>query len=364
MKILHIADLHLGKNLDGYDLIPLQREVLEQIEKQMETHDCCIISGDIYDRAVPSSEATSLFDDFLSNVINEQKKKIVMINGNHDSFERLTFGSKLFKSSGMWIATHLMDHFVIDGINFYAIPFNSLPTYRMALNIDFKSMNDVYQYLLKDINYQGTNILVLHDYVAGSNTILESDSERPLQMGGFIVTDASLFTKFDYVALGHIHGPQKVLQENIRYSGSIMKYSFSEALHHKTSVSFDTLTKTIHLLPLNQSKDLVEIEGFMEELLNKDWYQKYRVKNDFFKIHVLDKGTVYDCFNRLKGVYLNLMEVNRENSILSEQKKHIERTFLTKAERFEAFYKEMSEESLSKNQKELVDSLLNKETGM
>lgn len=310
MNILHTADWHLGKIVNEYSMIDLQKEALDQIIYilEQENIDVIVVSGDIYDRSIPSIEAINLLDYFLSVVIKKLNKKVILISGNHDSKGRLGFASSLMESNNLFIVTKVEPTKIcIDDTIFYAIPYANLSELKLEYKKDFKSSEEAYKYIISEINldHNYKNILIMHDYVT-SGILETSDSERPLTLGALEFIDASIFEEFDYVALGHIHKPQKVKNENIRYSGSLLKYSFSEKFHQKSVV---VINDNIKLIPLKQSKDLIEITDQLDNILKEEIYTKYNL-NDYFKINLTDTRQVIDASIKLKQIFPNLMEIH------------------------------------------------------
>lgn len=308
MNILHTADWHLGKIVNEYSMLELQKEALEQIINIsiMNNVDVLLIAGDVYDRSIPSADAMNLLDWFISKYIS-LGKKIIMMGGNHDSKSRLSFGSSIFKDNNLFIVSGIEPSKIVLGqTSFYVIPYTNLQELKMHYNMDFKNSEEAYKYMVDNIILDNNkSILMMHDYVTSGNLEL-SDSERPLSLGALDFIDYKIFNKFDYVALGHVHKGQKVGVENIRYSGSILKYSFSEVNHKKSVV---LVNDNISLIPLRQSRNMVEIKGNLDEIINPDFYMKYNL-DDYFKIILTDDKQVIDASAKLKGIFKNLMEIH------------------------------------------------------
>lgn len=355
MKILHLGDLHIGKALNGYNLLEDQKYALDQV-LEME-FDTIIIAGDIYDRSIPSSEAIGLFEYFLNQLIKKDKY-IIIISGNHDSSERLGFMKEALKESNIYIFTELTDiPLSLDDCNFYPIPFKSIQYLRNYYGIEFEDSTSAYKYIIDSFKKKdGFNICIMHDYIAGSDLEL-SDSERPLSIGGSSYVSNQILKDFNYVALGHIHGPQKVGNEFIRYSGSLLKYSFSEVNHKKSACLLDTKTQKIELIPIKPLRDMVCIKGYINDVLEKDFFMKYNYSNDYFRVELLD----VDCFNaqnRLKSVYTNLMEVSVGTKDSFDYDIDIELVNYDFNSLFNDFYNMMTNEELSSEEKSFIKKAL------
>lgn len=257
MKFLHLSDLHLGKNLNGFSLYQDQAYILHQVVQiaQNEQIEAVIIAGDIFDKSVPNSQAIQLFDEFLTSWA-ELNLPVFIISGNHDNAQRVAFGANLFKQNNIFISPvyngnispiTLEDNF--GKINFYLLPFLKPTTVRNFFpDEEITSYNQAIEVALKNIslNTDERNILIAHQFVTGAYIC---DSED-IVVGGIDNTDANLFQNFDYVALGHLHTPQTVLRESIRYCGTLLKYSFSEINQEKSLTIVDFLAKTISIYKL------------------------------------------------------------------------------------------------------------------
>ena len=286
MKILHLGDLHLGKRVNEISMIEDQKFILDQIVTLVkeEKIDVILLCGDIYDKAIPTIEAIHLLDEFLEE-LSDLKVKVLMISGNHDSSERLSFGRNLFKRSNLYIASQFnqeIEKITIkeDGynINFYMLPFVKPAYINHVLKIQTETYEECFKHLMEQvkINEDETNILLAHQFVTvGKNSPELSDSETS-SLGGIDNIDYRLFDAFDYVALGHIHKPQAMGREMVRYAGSILKYSFSEVKHKKTMPILEFKEKgniDIKLEELVPLRDMREIKGPIEELLKKENYE-------------------------------------------------------------------------------------------
>ena len=323
MKLLHLSDLHLGKRLNEFSMIEDQAYILQQIVGiiRQQQPDGIILAGDIYDKAVPSAEAVQLFDRFLDQLA-ELGQQVFVISGNHDSAERIAFGGSLMKKSGVYMSPvydgEIKPIILTDGhgeVNFYLLPFiKPAHVKRFFEEAEIGSYNDALQTVVDAMNIDTTkrNVLVTHQFVTGA---IRSDSEE-VSVGGTDNVDAGLFDAFDYVALGHIHRPQNVGRREVRYCGTPLKYSFSEASHEK-SVTVVTLgakgevdIETIPLVPL---RDLCEIKGTYAEVTAKSFYEDTSYREDYMHITLTDEEDIPDAMGKLRVIYHNLMKLDYDN---------------------------------------------------
>ncbi len=323
MKIVHLSDLHLGKRIDQYSMLEDQAYILKEILKVIDSEvpDAVLIAGDVYDKSIPSTEAVELLDSFLVRLA-QRKLPVLLISGNHDSPERLSFASRLIAGSGIFFSPVyngriepilLSDDY--GPVSFYLLPFvkpshvrrffpdETIESYTDALRVAVKALQ---------IDTSRRNVLVTHQFVTGA---ARSDSEE-ISVGGTDNVDASVFEGFDYVALGHIHGPQNIGSERIRYCGTPLKYSFSEAGHEK-SVTVATLEEKgrldVRTVPLKPLRDLREIEGSYEELTFRPNYEGTDT-GDYLHITLTDEDDVPDAIGKLRLIYPNLMKLDYNNT--------------------------------------------------
>ena len=324
MKFVHLSDLHLGKRVNDFSMIEDQKYILTRIINVIddEQPDGIIIAGDVYDKPVPSVEAVELFDDFLVRLA-KRKLQVFIISGNHDSPERLSFGNRLIDLSGIHVApayngevTPLTLEDDFGKVRVYMLPFvkpvnvrgffpdEPVETYTDAVRVAVRGMG---------ISDDCRNILITHQFVTGAS---RSESEE-ISVGGSDNVDAAVFEGFDYVALGHIHGPQNIGSERIRYCGTPLKYSFSEASHKKSVTVVDLLEKgsisvrTVELAPLH---DLVELRGTYYELTLKNFYDGTSYQDDYVHITLTDEDDIPDAVSRLRVIYRNLMKLDYDNA--------------------------------------------------
>lgn len=328
MKFLHLGDLHLGKTLFDFDLVEDQRYILDQILciAEKESVDGVLIAGDVYDKSVPSEAATKLLDYFLMKLA-QKEIKVFMVSGNHDSDDRLNYGSTLFASNQIFISA------VFDGtlhrqsfaeedtkINIYMLPFVKASQVRHYFPDEkIESYDDAVQTIIRntDINKGNKNILVAHQFVSGKGedpALAGSESVGTQSVGLVEKIGYDCFNDFDYVALGHIHSPQKVGREEIRYAGSPLKYSLSEANNEK-SVSLITVSAEervkIELVPLKPMRNVRHIKGTLKELLDK---KNVKAPEDFIYATLTDEDIINDVMGIFQQVYPNTVRIDYDNS--------------------------------------------------
>lgn len=370
MRFLHISDIHLGKLLFQQNLLEIQIDLLNQIIDYLVDNDIdvLIMAGDIYDRSVPSNEAIEALNDFLSSLILKHHKKVLMIAGNHDSATRLSFASGLLKQEGLYIEAFVQDEMkpvVIDGVNFYLLPFFK-PSYIRYLYNDesIVTYQDAFAAYMKrqKINLDETNILITHQFIAGNKEVIKSESEAVLSVGGSEIIDVSLVKQFDYVALGHIHAPQQISRDTIRYSGSLMRYSFDEVKQKKSIVDVSIANKkvTCQLVELKPKQDLIKITGYFDEVMNYD-----NNHNDFIAVELLDTKIVPNAIDYLRKKYENVLQITYPNliskQITNNTKADVGFEKLSSLELFEQFYEKIKGNKLDKEAKALVAEILKEE---
>lgn len=323
MKLIHLSDLHLGKRVNDFSMLEDQQYILAEILQiiDREKPDGVLIAGDVYDKSVPSAEAVALLDDFLVR-LSKRELRIFVISGNHDSPERMAFGGRIMERSGVHLAP------VYDGrvepvvltdeygpVKIYLLPFvkpshvrrcfpeREIATYTDAVAAAVEAMG---------VDTTARNVLVTHQFVTGA---ARCDSEE-LSVGGTDNVDAAVFAPFDYVALGHIHGPQQVGRETVRYCGTPLKYSFSEAGHKKSVTVVELGAKgsvTIRTIPLKPLRDMVELRGTYEELTLRAFYEGTSYPRDYIHITLTDEDDIPDAVGKLRIIYPNLMKLDYDN---------------------------------------------------
>lgn len=323
MKLIHLSDLHLGKRVNEFSMLEDQAFILQEILRIIdeEQPQAVLLAGDIYDKSVPSGEAVQLFDGFLWE-LSSRKLQVFVISGNHDSPERLSFGGRLMEGSGIHLSpvySGKVEPVVLEDaygpVNVYLLPFlkpahvrryfpeEEIGTYTEALGKAVEAL---------EIHKEQRNVLVTHQFVTGAS---RSDSEE-ISVGGSDNVDASVFDDFDYVALGHIHGPQNIGSPRIRYCGTPLKYSFSEVGQQK-SVTVAELkekgTLEVTARPLTPLRDLREIRGSYLEVTAKSFYEG-RNREDYLHIILTDEEDVPDGAAKLRVIYPNLMRLDYDNA--------------------------------------------------
>ncbi|UYP00595.1 exonuclease SbcCD subunit D [Oceanotoga sp. DSM 15011] len=365
MKIIHTADWHLGKIIYSNYMTQEQEYILEQFINYVEKNkpDVIIISGDIYDRSIPPSEAVNLLNKVLSNIVIKNKIPTMIISGNHDSEERLEFLNGILSEMDLHIEGKIKKQIkkVIinknskDKTNFYLLPYIEMQKVKDLYEIDFQTKNEAMKYIIKEmkIDTNEINILISHEYVAGG---IESDSERILSIGGTEYIDPQILKDFDYVALGHLHGPQKIKYEKIRYSGSLMKYSFSETNQKKgmnlieINQKNDIKIKQINFKP---KRDMKIIKGLFNEII------KMENTDDYLHIIIEDQEPIYEAINKLRTKYPNVLSLEfpnlKTNNDIKTNKKNIKN--ISPNELFYYFYEEIKGKKINENQKTYTNKL-------
>ncbi len=328
MKLLHLGDLHLGKSLGEFDLIEDQKYILNQILDLIvqESVDAVLIAGDVYDKSIPSEAATRLLDTFLSQLAAKNVKTF-MISGNHDSDDRLNYGSKLFVSNQIYISAvydgHLNQYVINDGeteVHVYLLPFVKASQVKHYFpEAEIATYEDAVRVIIEtaDINKEKCNVLVAHQFVAGKGedpALGGSEGAGTQSVGLVEKIGYNCFDKFDYVALGHIHSPQRVGRAEVRYSGSPLKYSLSEVNNEK-SVPVITISGkkdiSIDLFPLKPMRNMRHIKGKMEDLLNK---ANVKSSEDFIYATLTDEDIINDAMGIFQQTYPNTVKIDYDNS--------------------------------------------------
>ncbi len=371
MRLIHLSDLHLGKRVNEFSMLEDQAYILKQILTiiDAEKPHAVLLAGDVYDKAVPPTEAVELFDEFLVGLAR-RGLEVFVISGNHDSPERISFGARIMDASGIHLApvyggkvrpTSLEDEY--GPVDVYMLPFlkpaqvrrffegAELSTYTEAVDRAIQSM---------DIDPKRRNVLVTHQFVTGAR---RSESEE-LSVGGADNVDAGVFAAFDYVALGHLHTPQNCGTDRIRYCGTPLKYSFSESRDAK-SVTVVELgekgTLSCRTVPLTPLHDLVELKGTYKDLTLKAFYANTSWQEDYVHITLTDEEDVPDAIGKLRTIYHRLMKLDYDNTRTRSQ------GALQAAEEIEAksplqlfsdFYRAQNNQPMSREQADFVRTLM------
>lgn len=328
MKLIHLSDLHLGKKVHEASMLEDQRYILQEILGIIdeEAPEAVLIAGDVYDKSVPSAEAVRLLDDFLVE-LSRRPLQTCLISGNHDSPERLSFGGRLMEKSGVHIApvydgtlTPLTLTDAYGPVDIYLLPFlKPAHVRRFFPEREITSYTDAMAAVLEaaEVDTDRRNVLVTHQFVtAGSEQPDRSDSEE-LSVGGTDNVEACVFDAFDYAALGHIHGPQKVGRETVRYCGTPLKYSFSEAHHHKSVTVVELEEKgtvRVSTRPLTPMRDMVELRGTYNEIMLHSFYDGTSWPDDYVHITLTDEDDIPNAIGNLRTVYRNLLLLGYDNT--------------------------------------------------
>lgn len=371
MKLIHLSDLHLGKRVNEFSMLEDQRYILGEILKiiDQEQPQGVLIAGDVYDKSVPPTEAVALLDDFLAALAG-RAVPVFLISGNHDSPERIAFGGRLMARSGVHLAP--VYHGTVAPItltdahgpvNLYLLPFlkpthvrrffpeREISTYTDALATAVQAMG---------VDPSVRNVLVTHQFVTGA---ARCDSEE-ISVGGSDNVDVSVFDPFDYVALGHIHGPQQVGREGVRYCGTPLKYSFSEASHKKSVTVVELEEKgslTVRTVPLVPQRDLVELRGTYEELTFRGFYQGTSYPQDYVHITLTDEEDIPDAVRKLRVIYPYLMKLDYDNcrtrtEVSLEGAQDVQQK--SPLELLEEFYQQQNGQSMGQEQQAFARGLM------
>ena len=371
---MHLADLHLGKRVNGFSMMEDQEYILNRILEIMEEEqpDGLLIAGDVYDKTIPPAEAVRLMDDFLSAVAAKHVP-VFLISGNHDSAERVAFGHQLMQGSGIWISPvydgTIRHHTLEDRwgeVNIYLIPFLRPSVVRSFFpDVEIEDYTDALRTIIEDLQVDTSrrNVVLAHQFVTAAGALPEICDSEQLSVGGLDRVDGSVFSPFDYTALGHLHGPQRVGSETIRYAGSPLKYSFSE-LHQKKSVTVAELRAKgeteIRQIPLQPRREMIELWGTFEEIL-EEARKKGELQTDYYHMILTDETDVVDALSRLREYYPNIMLLDYDNRRTRSQKEveQLDRVEeRTPGELFAALYEQQNGQEMDSDRKEYLDGLI------
>jgi exonuclease SbcD len=370
MKFVHLSDLHLGKRVNEYSMLEDQEYILTKIINIIDDEKPAgvIIAGDVYDKSIPSAEAVQMFDDFLTRLA-KRNLQVFVISGNHDSPERMSFGSRLMDQSGIHISQVYNGEFVpfsmkdeYGVVNVYMLPFVKPAHVKRFSDESIESYTDAIRVAIAEmkVDQSARNLLITHQFVTGAT---RSESED-ISVGGSDNVDVSVFDGFDYVALGHIHSPQNCTSERVRYCGTPLKYSFSEAKDNKsiTVVELEEKgklsVKTVSLVPM---RDMVEIKGRYNEIMLKSFYEDTSYQEDYIHITLTDEEDIVDAIGKLRTVYHNLMKLDYDNKrtrSVSQVDGAVDVETKTPIELFSDFYELQNNQPMSDEQKAFVEALI------
>lgn len=375
MKLIHLSDLHIGKRVNEFSMAEDQKYILNQILEiiDREQPDCVVIAGDVYDKSIPSAEAVQILDDFLTRLAG-RKIPTAMISGNHDSPERLSFGAQLMKESGIYVSP------VYDGqvqsigfadeygeVRVYLLPFLKPATVRHVYEEEtVESYQDAVETAISHLPFNTScrNVLVAHQFAAGAS---RCESEE-MSVGGIDQVDVSVFDDFDYVALGHIHSPQSAGRPAVRYCGTPLKYSFSEAGQQK-SVSVVELFKKgrveIREVPLTPLRDMRKIRGTYLELTARSFYQGTNTE-DYIQAILTDEEDIPDGMQKLRIIYPNLMRLEYDNRRTRENRQiqqAADAEEKSETELFSQLYELQNNQPLDEEQKQFLEAVIRQVKG-
>lgn len=371
---MHLADLHLGKRVNGFSMMEDQEYILNRILEIMEEEqpDGLLIAGDVYDKTIPPAEAVRLMDDFLTAVA-AKNVPVFLISGNHDSAERVAFGHQLMQGSGIWISPvydgTIRHHTLEDRwgeVNICLVPFLRPSVVRSFFpDAEIGDYTDALGTIIEDLQLDTSrrNVVLAHQFVTAAGALPETCDSEQLSVGGLDRVDGSVFSPFDYTALGHLHGPQRVGSETIRYAGSPLKYSFSE-LHQKKSVTVAELREKgeteIRQIPLQPRREMIELRGTFEEIL-EEARKKGELQTDYYHMILTDETDVVDALSRLREYYPNIMLLDYDNRRTHSQKEveQLDRVEeRTPGELFAALYEQQNGQEMDSDRKEYLDGLI------
>lgn len=366
MRLLHLADLHLGKRVNGFSMVEDQRYILKQIVNIIDEQNlqAVLIAGDVYDRPVPSEEAVDLFDDFLVQLAR-RKLEVFIISGNHDSAERVAFGCRLMDASGIHFAPvyngeiiplTLTDEY--GRVNFWLIPFlkpahvrrffpeEHTETYAAAMELVIEKLH---------LDKAQRNVALVHQFITGA-AVCESED---LSVGGLDDIPGAVFAPFDYVAAGHLHSPQQMGRETLRYAGSPLKYSFSEARQHKSVTVVELGAKgciQVEQIPLVPRRDMQRITGSFQEIMSKA-----HSREDYFDITLTDEEDIPNAIGRLRELYPNMMSMRYDNTRTKTESAVLAQEGIEKKQPLELFaelYAQQNGQPMNEAQRTYVQGLI------
>ena len=374
MKLMHLSDLHLGKLVLEQSMIDDQKYILNQIIEivKKDRVDIVLIAGDVYDKSIPTIEAVNLFSNFLTKLY-KLKVLVFVISGNHDSKDRLSFGNELFVDNGIYIEGIFNGNLRCETINdkygklnIYMLPFiKPVEIKRFYPDEIIDTYEDAIKCILKhsSINKSERNIIMVHQFVTSlGEDVIRSDSES-ISLGGIDNIDVTLFKDFDYVAMGHIHGPQKVGRETARYSGSPLKYSFSEVNQKKSVCIIEFNSKediNISKIPLIPIRDMRVIKGPFDKLISKE-IVNLENKNDYLDVVLTDDDYIINAIGKLRKFYPNILKLEYENKISSNEvldNIDIDKSNMSPIDLFSEFYKMQNGIELPAKKKKIIEEVI------
>ncbi|ENY6469926.1 exonuclease SbcCD subunit D [Vibrio parahaemolyticus] len=371
MKFIHTSDWHLGRQFHNVSLLEDQQAVLEQLIQYIENNpvDAVIVAGDVYDRSVPPTIAIELLNRVVKRICGELNTPMILISGNHDGAERLGFGSEQMKRSGLHIISNFEDMLtpvVIETkaaghVAFYGMPYNDPEQVRYIYKEPVSTHDEAHKLLAEKITEQfqseHRNILISHCFVDGA---IESESERPLSIGGSDRVSHEHFLNFDYVALGHLHQPQEKGEEYIRYSGSLMKYSFGEQNQKKgftlVEIGKDGFIGAEHI-ELTAPHEMRIVEGELEQIL--EWGKTDPKNEDYLLVRLMDKHAILNPMEKLRTVYPNVLHLEKPGMLIGvEQEMAQAKLARSEIDMFKDFFAEAQDSELSNEQEQAISNII------
>lgn len=370
MKLIHLSDLHIGRRVNGFSMLEDQEHILGEILRAVDTEqpDAVMIAGDVYDKSIPSAEAVQLFDTFLTD-LKSRCRHVFVSSGNHDSPERIAFGGRLMERGGVHLSP------VYDGqvaaltledahgpVHVYMLPYLRPAMVRQALADDaIESYTDAYRAAIARMNVRAgeRNILIAHAFVTGA----ERSESEDISVGGADNVDASVFDLFDYVALGHLHRPQNVGSQRVRYCGTPLKYDFSEVSHEKSLTVVELAEKgtvTVRTVALKPLRDMRELRGTYMELTARAVHRGADTV-DYLRVTLTDEEEIPDALNRLRGIYPNIMRLdydNRRTRATGQLAVSDDVPQLHPATLFAGFYEQQNGQPMNAEQEKFLASLI------
>ena len=369
MKLIHLSDLHLGKRVNDFPMLEDQAYILDRILEiiDAEQPEAVLIAGDVYDKTIPSSEAVALLDDFLVKLA-DRSLAVLLISGNHDSPERLAFANRLMEGRGVYIApvyhgevTPVTLEDVHGLVDFWLLPFlKPVHLRRFFPEEGVESYTNAMACAIWHMPLDPTrrNVLVTHQFVTGA----ERCESEEVSVGGADNVDASVFAPFDYVALGHLHGPQSIGEERVRYCGTPLKYSFSEVRHQKSVTVIELEEKgTLNLraVPLTPKRDMVELRGGFAQISSPAFYEQVD-RDAYVRVILTDENDIYGAMGQLRSIYPNLMRLDYDNLRTRSGTAELEEADVKRnpLELFEEFYQQQNHQPMSEEQRGYLAELL------
>lgn len=364
MKLLHLADLHLGKSIGNYSLIEDQKYALDQVLDIIddEAIDVVMIAGDIFDTLIPGVDALRIYSDFIEEIIFKKNKKVLAISGNHDSSKRLDINNKFFKAQNYYMVGEYQKEVLsledeYGKVNFYMIPYISINQAKILFDESIDNFTDVYKHALASVTYDDRNVLITHCY-ANSIAIEEDgdykEGQKPLTIGGSDAMDAHLFLNFDYVALGHLHGKHFVVDPKIRYAGTFMPYAFDETNNKSVTIVEMTDEVSFYDVPIKPLREFKTFTGTFDQILREE------SSDDYIKVVLKDNQTIENAMAKLKEKFPHIVAVIYENRGVFEGSADfdIDLSGKTSLDLFKEFYKFKMDDELTDDELEVLKKVM------